>query len=185
MENSNQFPTSVLIGWILISLLTPFAVFFWTLVGNSATIGNLVYALLWAHIPAGANNSIPGTTIFGIDMQVNPESIFYGFHILDPLVLQWIPLFGIFNITFLIQVIRCTREKVSIRSTLITGILTLVIPLFQTITYWQQLITIDQYYYFGPIPIQLIIGLLIVKHYGPRPIDTPWAKSTTLEVSEE
>jgi hypothetical protein len=160
-------------------LLSPFAIFFWTIVGNFATVGNLVYALLWAFIPEGANNSIPGTTLFGIDLHVNPDSLFYGFHILDPMVLQWVPLFGICNVIFLIQVIRHIREKASFRSTLVAGVLTLVIPFFQTITYWRQLITIDSYYYFGPIPIQLIIGLLIVKIYGPKPIETPWDESTT------
>ncbi len=177
-ESPNHLPTPALIGWLLVSLFIPFAVFFWTIVGNSSTAGNLVYALLWAYIPEGANNSIPGTSIFGVSIPVDTNSIFYGFHIVDPMVLQWIPLFGIFNVIFIVQIIRYTREKSSFRSTLIVGLLTLAIPLFQTITYWQRLITIDQYYYFGPIPIQLIVGLLIMRFYGPKPIDRPWDEPT-------
>ena len=165
---------SILIMWILITLFAPFAIFFWMIVGNTAAIGDIVYAFLWAYIPEGASNDISGPSIFGIRLPIEPTSIFSGFHILDPLVLQWVPIFGMFNIFFAVQVVRHTQEKVSFRQVLIIGLLTLAFPLYQTIIYGSQILRYESYFYAGPIPIQLIIGLIIAKKYGPKPLEAPW-----------
>jgi len=168
------FPTSVFVIWILITLFVPFAVFYYVLAGNMASIGgNIIYALLWAYIPPSANWDLAGTSIFGIFLLIDPSSVFYGLHILNPLVLLWAPVNGFFNILFAVQVIRYIQDKTSMKKTIIAGVLTLVIPLYQTFLYLPYLLAIGLYF-IGPIPIQLVVGLLIARKYGPKPADAPW-----------
>ena len=167
-------PISVLFVWILITLFVPFAVFYYVLAGNMASMGpNIIYALLWAYIPS-ANLDIAGTSIFGIFLPIDPSSVFYGFHILNPLVLLWAPVNGFFNILFAVQVIRYIQDKTSMKKMLIAGVLTFTIPLYQAFLFLPHLLMIGHFYYIGPIPIQLIVGILIARKYSPKPMDAPW-----------
>ena len=140
-----------------------------------ATVGNnIIYSLLWAWIPLDANHDLAGTSVFGIFLPVSPENPLYGLHILNPLIMVWIPLFGFFNIVFTILVIRYMQGKTSLMKTLITGVLTLVIPLYQTFSFEPYLLSIGHPSYIGPLPIQLIIGLTLARKYRPQSIDKPW-----------
>jgi hypothetical protein len=173
-KKESLFTKSVLIGWILITLFTPFAVFYYVLAGNMASMGpNIIYALLWAYIPS-ANLDLAGTSIFGIFLPIDPSSVFYGFHILNPLVLLWAPVNGFFNILFAVQVIRYIQDKTSMKKTIIAGVLTFTIPLYQAFLFLPHLLMIGHPYYIGPIPIQLVVGLLIARKYGPKSVDAPW-----------
>ncbi len=148
--------------------------FYYALAGGMASIGgNMIYSVLWAYIPPSANWELAGTSIFGIFLPVDPSSVFYGLHILNPLILVWIPIFGFFNILFAVLVIRHIQGKTSMRKTIIAGLLTLAIPLYQTFLYLPYLLTIGPYF-IGPIPIQLIMGILIARKYSPKPVDVPW-----------
>ncbi|MCK5151523.1 MAG: hypothetical protein KAQ65_06775 [Candidatus Thorarchaeota archaeon] len=169
-------PKPILIIWILVTLFAPIAIFFWTIAGGMALIGGTVYSLLWVYTIGSTNFDFMGTSLFGIFLPVDPNNIFYGLHILNPLVMQWVPIFGIFNILFAVQIIRYTRGKASLRSSLILGILTLVMPLFQTVIYMPYILNYSYFPYTGPIPIQLALGLIIAKKYGPKPLDAPWAE---------
>ena len=168
-------PISVLFVWILITLFVPFAVFYYVLAGNMSSIGgNIIYALLWAWIPPSANLDLAGTSIFGIFLPVDPSSVFYGFHILNPLVLLWAPVNGFFNILFAVQVIRYIQNKTSMKKTIVAGLLTFAIPLYQIFLFAPHLMLIGDPVYIGPIPIQLIVGILIARKYSPKPVDVPW-----------
>ena len=136
--------------------------------------GNMIYSILWAYIPPGANWELAGTSIFGLFLPVDPSSVFYGLHILNPLILMWIPMYGFFNILFAVLVIRHIQNKTSMKKTIIAGLLTLAIPLYQTFLFLPYLLTIGPYY-IGPIPIQLIVGILIARKYSPKPVDAPWS----------
>lgn len=174
-KKSSLLPTSVFVTWILITLFAPFADFYYTIAGNMASMGhNIIYALLWAYMPYSANHDLGGTSIFGIILPVDPGSMFYGFHILNPLILLWIPVFGFSTILFGVQVIRYIQDKTSMRKTIIAGLLTFAIPLYQIYLFAPHLLLIGDPFYIGPIPIQLIVGILLVRKYGPKPLDKPW-----------
>jgi len=57
---------------------------------------------------------------------------------------------------------------------LIAGVLTFTIPLYQAFLFLPHLLMIGHLYYIGPMPIQLIVGILIARKYSPKPADVPW-----------
>jgi hypothetical protein len=175
---STTLPKSVVIVWILVTLLVPIGIYFWMIAGNMALIGGIVYSFLWLYTIGPANLDFDGTSIFGIYIPVDANSIFYGIHILNPLVLIWVPFFGLFNILFAIQVVRHTKGKASLKSTIVVGLLTLAMPLYQTTIYLPIVLRYSYFSYTGPIPIQLILGLCIIKKYSPKPIESPWEEET-------
>ncbi len=177
---SEILPKSVLVAWILVTLFVPTAIFFWLIAGNMALVGSTVYSLLWIYSLDVPNYDFMGTSIFGIFLPVDPSSVFFGVHILNPLILMWVPLYGGFNILFAVQVVRYVKGKASARSSILLGLLTLAMPLFEAVVYLPHVLAYDIYLpYLGPIPIQLIIGLIIMKKYAPKPLDTPWEGNST------
>ncbi len=171
----SPIPTSVLIAWILITLLVPFSVYFYIIAGSMSAFGySMPYALLWTYIPYGANLDLVGTSIFGLFLSVDPNSIFSGLHILNPLLMMWAPIFGGFNILFAVQVVRYTKGKSSLRKTIVASLLTLAIPLYQIIIFVPYMLSLGYLRIIGPIPIQLIVGLILVRRYGSKPLTSPW-----------
>jgi hypothetical protein len=81
---------------------------------------------------------------------------------------------GFFNILFAFQVIRYTREEAGRMSTLIAGCLTLVFPFLSLAMTLPYMIMNSYFVYIGPIPIQLIIGLLLMKMARRPEPTTPW-----------
>lgn len=102
-----------------------------------------------------------------------------GLHILNPSAMIMSLIFSIFNLIFAFQVIRFCKGKASKRSTLVSGVLTLVLPLLMA---WQAysmsviefMVGTGNFVYVGPIPIQLIVGLILMRFSGPWSIETPW-----------
>ena len=171
---SEVFPKYTLVVWILVTLFVPSAIFFWMVAGNMALIGGTVYSLAWVYTIGSTNYDFMGTSFLGIFLPVDSSSVVYGLHILNPLVLMWVPLFGIFNILFSVQVVRYVKGKASYRLSIILGLLTLAMPLYQTAIYLPYVLAYSYFPYTGPVPIQLIIGLLMMKKFGPKPLDAPW-----------
>lgn len=167
-------PRFVLVVWILVTLLVPIGIYFWMIAGRMSLIGCNIYSMLWLYTVSSTNRDFMGTSIFGVYLPVDSYSVVYGLHILNPLVLMWAPVFGIFNILFAVQVVRYTKGKATLRSTILVGLLTLAMPLFQTLIYLPDALKYWDIPYIGPIPIQLIVGLCIVKKYSPEPLETPW-----------
>jgi len=171
----SPLPTWVLITWILVTLFAPFADFYYTIAGNMATIGNtIIYALLWAYIPYDNNHDLGGASIFGMTLPYNPDSVLNGFHIMNPYILSWIPIFGFSTILFGVLLVRYIQGKTVLRKMIIAGLLAFAIPLYQLYLFVPHLLLIGRPFYIGPIPIQLIVGILIAKKYGPKPPDKPW-----------
>ena len=71
-------------------------------------------------------------------------------------------LLGVFNILFAFQIVQYAREEVGKTSVLIFGCLTLVMPLILLVVALPHMITYSQFVYIGPIPIQLLIGLVLM-----------------------
>ncbi|MHA1137585.1 MAG: hypothetical protein ACTSSE_13960 [Candidatus Thorarchaeota archaeon] len=175
----SPLPTWVLATWILVTLFAPFADFYYTITAVASTMGSpIIYALLWAYIPVNINPDIGGSSILGKILPVDPGNVFYGFHIFNPAVMAYVPVFGFFTILFAFQLIRYVQDKTPLRKTIIAGLLTLAIPLYQIYLFAPYLLMIGHLSFIGPIPIQLIVGILIAKKYGPKPPDKPWDEDT-------
>jgi hypothetical protein len=71
------------------------------------------------------------------------------------------------SILFAVMVLRCVRGKTSKRRALIAGIFSLIWPggMFLNLTY--QILTSGVLVYFGPLPIQFLMGYLILVYYAP------------------
>ncbi len=105
-----------------------------------------------------------------------------GFHILEPAVMLSTSLLCIFNILFAIQVVRFCKGDASKKSALLSGVLTLILPVlmaWQAYSWYLQeyIQQTENFVYVGPIPIQLIIGLLLIRFAGPWNVKGPWKDS--------
>lgn len=138
-----------------VTLLVPYAILFWFLMGTEAVGGVGIYAILWAIFPYHAHDNI---VLWILDSRV----IFGG------------AIFGIFNILFGAEVVRYCKGTTARKWLILSGILTLVIPLYQAIIFFPYLARTGHAQYIGPIPIQLVVGLFIAKRYAPKTSDTPW-----------
>ncbi|TFG32764.1 hypothetical protein EU528_02310 [Candidatus Thorarchaeota archaeon] len=112
------------------------------------------------------------TALFwGIFPPVAPAS---GFQILDD---YWLPgslSLGFFNIIFAFLVIRYIRGETSKRKTLVVGAMTIVVPLIAFFSALPLMISREVFAYIGPIPIQYVIGRLLMHFAGPKEVTTPW-----------
>ncbi len=172
-EKRKSLRTSVLIAWILITLFAPIAVYYYIIAGNIALMGGNVYAFLWALTPSH-DPVFRGASFLGILFPVDDTSIFYGIHILNPLIMSWVPVYGLFNILFAVQVVRFIQGKTSTNRAILAGLSTLILPLYEVLLFVPYLLSIGHLSFVGPIPIQLIVGLFIIWKYRPKPLDTPW-----------
>jgi hypothetical protein len=78
----------------------------------------------------------------------------------------YLPLVAPLSLLFVIQVFRCMTGKTPQNRAHYSGLLSLVFPgLFLTWTYIPFFL-IGQYGYAGPIPIQFIMGMVLVSKYG-------------------
>lgn len=102
-----------------------------------------------------------------------------GLHVLNPSAMILSLIFSIFNLIFAFQVLRFCKGEASKRSAFVSGLLTLVLPLLMA---WQAysmyviefMVGTGNFVYVGPIPIQLIVGLILMRFSGPWSIETPW-----------
>jgi hypothetical protein len=127
-----------------------------------------IIAVLWVYLPSYWDMN---TGAFGI--------MGGGLHILNPSATVLSLMFTIFNLIFAYQVIRFCKGETSKRSAIIPGVLSLVLPLLMA---WQGysmyviefMLGTGSFVYIGPIPIQLIVGLILMRLFGPWEIETPW-----------
>jgi len=135
---------------LLVTFIPPYTTF---LLGFSEhRVSVAVYALLWAINPPGA---------MGIQI-LNYWAFSMG-----------IPL-GVFNILFAIQVVRYSREETGKMSTLLAGCLTLFLPLTSLLVTLPFMVMNSYFVYIGPIPIQLITGLFLLKAARKPEPTQPW-----------
>ncbi len=141
--------------WIMViaTLITPFGVYFQSL--NDSTISVSVNAILWGTLP---EYNVSGSIIYDSYIIIG-RGLFY----------------GIFNIWFGFEVIRYFKDHTRKREAIIAGVLSIVYPLALAITSWQWISYSDTFVYIGPIPIQLVIGLLLMKYFGEAQLHEPWS----------
>jgi hypothetical protein len=136
----------------LATLVPPFMTVFSHLDGQSISVA--IVALIWAIFP--------------------PSSPTSGFQILDGNWLQGSLPLGFFNIVFAFQVIRFIRGKSSKVKTLAVGVMTIIIPMIAFFGMLPYMISRQIFVYVGPIPIQLVIGLFLMRFFAPEEPTTPW-----------
>lgn len=136
--------------WVMVitTLFAPFGVYFFSIRNSNITVS--VHAILWSIMPenSGLNE------IFIVVMRLS---------------------YGIFNIWFGFAVIRYFDDYTRKRTAIIAGVLSIVYPLVLAIISWPWIIQSETLVYMGPIPIQLIIGLLIMKYFGEPKLQEPWS----------
>ena len=136
----------------LATLIPPFLTIMSHIDGESISIA--ITGLLWAIFP--------------------PKSPTSGFQILDTHWLQGSLTLGFFNILFAFLVIGFIRGRSSRIKPLAAGAMTIVIPLLAFLRYLPYMILNEYFVYIGPIPIQLIIGLVLMRTLAPKEPTTPW-----------
>jgi hypothetical protein len=127
-----------------------------------------IIAVLWIYLPPYWDMNSGAFGVWG-----------GGLHILNPSATIITLILTIFNLIFAVQVIRFCKGEASKRSALVSGLLSLVLPLLMA---WQAysmyviefMLGTGLFVYVGPIPIQLIIGLVLMRFAGPWKIDTIW-----------
>ncbi|TFG97429.1 hypothetical protein E4H12_08600 [Candidatus Thorarchaeota archaeon] len=137
---------------VLATIVPPFMTIVFMVDGGVVSIA--ILALFWAIFPPAA-----------------PVS---GFQMLNINYFQGTLIFGFFNIVFAFQVIRFIRGKSGKIKTLAAGAMTIVVPLIAFIFAMRYMIMFQYFTYVGPIPIQFVIGLLLMHFVPPEEPTTPW-----------
>ena len=136
------------------TLFAPFGVYAFSVRNSILTVS--MHAVLWGIMPEQVGNT--GSILFDMYIIIG-RGLFY----------------GIFNIWFGIEVIRYfddyTRRRMAIRS----GILSLLYPFAMVIISLPWLLHSTTFEYLGPIPIQFIVGLLLMKYFGEHKPSEPWS----------
>ena len=136
------------------TLFAPFGVYAFSVRNSILTVS--MHAVLWGFMPEQVGNT--GSILFDMYIIIG-RGLFY----------------GIFNIWFGIEVIRYfddyTRRRMAIRS----GILSLLYPFAMVIISLPWLLHSTTFEYLGPIPIQFIVGLLLMKYFGEHKPSEPWS----------
>lgn len=129
-----------------------------------------VIALTWVYLPPEQD-----IIVFGLSSG--------GFHILNPGVILTTSIVWVFNALFALYVIKYYQGRTSRRTVLLTAVLSILLPLFNVIQALDILQRSELLVYIGPIPIQLVVGLLLVrqktldKDVSSEPVDSssePW-----------
>lgn len=146
---------------------------------NEYIMGVRVTALIWAmDISYWIINSQVGISITGFSI-LDP----------DPFWMLITLIYSAFDVVFAIQVVRFCRNQTSKRLALLAGVLTIVFPMIFN-PYGAYLGIQDMIdfimrsgllLYIGPLPIQLIIGLVIMRYAGPWKLTKPWQEEEDLE----
>ncbi len=142
--------------WIMgiTTLLAPFGVYPFSVHNDVLTVS--MHALLWGIMPeAFAYN---GSILFYMYVIIG-RGIFY----------------GIFNIWFGIEVIRYISDYSRRRMAITSGISSLIYPFAMVIISWPWLQYSTTLEYLGPIPIQFVVGLLLMKYFGEQKPLEAWS----------
>ncbi|MFW9843182.1 MAG: hypothetical protein ACFFEV_01270 [Candidatus Thorarchaeota archaeon] len=138
---------------VITTLVAPFGVYFFSLSNSSISVS--IHAILWGLMPEESGPS--GSFIFDLYIIIG-RGLFY----------------GLFNIWFGFEVIRYFNNYTRRRAVIISGILSIVYPFVLTVVAWPWIIQSESFVYLGPIPIQLIIGFLLMYFLHPEEPTDPW-----------
>jgi hypothetical protein len=138
---------------VIATLFAPYGVYFESL--SDSIISVSIHAILWGTLP---EYNVSGSIIYDSYIIIG-RGIFY----------------GIFNIWFGFEVIRYFKDYTRKRAAIVAGVLSIVYPLAWAIISWPWIIFSGTFVYIGPIPIQLVIGLLLMKYFGEPKIHEPWS----------
>lgn len=154
-SSGGSVPHEITVVLAISTLAVPYAVIPWTVNfthDSVMTVRGAVFAILWVILPW---DSYPS-----------------GFQLLSPTYVQLGVILGIFNILFGVQVHRFCRKRTSWNKVILSGALTLVIPFVFLAVFLSSLLAHPTY--IGPIPIQLLIGLIIAWLLKTPEEETPW-----------
>lgn len=136
------------------TLLAPFGVYAFSVRNSILTVS--LHAILWGIMPEDFVYN--GSILFDMYIIIG-RGVFY----------------GIFNIWFGIEVIRYFNDYTRRRMAILSGILSLIYPFAMVIISWPWLHTSTTFEYLGPIPIQFVVGLLLMKYFGEPKLREPWS----------
>ncbi|MDF1537399.1 MAG: hypothetical protein P1Q69_00640 [Candidatus Thorarchaeota archaeon] len=137
----------------VLTLVVPFGVFWQG--GSERGAETAIYSMIWV-----------------LRLQ-NGE--FYAVHAFDLAYTLTAATTGIFSILFAIQVVRCFKGEASRRLAYIIGVLTMLFPVALGVP--MMLYTLDMhsiFLYMGPVPIQLVVGIVLILKTEPVIISGPW-----------
>jgi hypothetical protein len=142
--------------WIMVitTLFAPFGVYFFSIRNSILTVS--LHAVLWGIMPGQSGNT---------------ESILHDMYIIIGRGL----FYGIFNIWFGIEVIRYFKDYTRKRMVILSGILSLVYPFVLAILALPWLLHSTTLEYLGPIPIQFVVGLVLMKYFREQIPLEPWS----------
>jgi len=152
--------TPVSVKWakwtmVFVTLFAPSGVYFFSLRNSNITVS--IHAILWGIMPEQSSSS--------------------GSIILDSYIIVGRGLVvGIFNIWFGFEVIRYFNDYTRKRTAVLAGVLSIAYPLVLAIISWPWIRYSESFVYMGPIPIQLFIGLLLMKYFGEHKLREPWSE---------
>ncbi len=140
------------VKWVMgiTTLFAPFGVYAFSLEDSIITVS--IHSLLWGIMPGGT-----GSLLFDSYLIVG-RGLFY----------------GIFNIWFGIAVIRYFKDNSRRTMVLISASLSMVFPIFLAVQSWPWLRYSATLVYLGPIPIQLITGLILMRVVRQSEPIQPW-----------
>jgi len=136
-----------------LTLVVPFGVFWQG--ARSGNVETAIYSMLWV-----------------LRLQ---HGEFYAFHVFDLAYSFTAVTTGIFSILFAIQVVRCFKGDASRKLVHILGILTMLFPVVLGVP--MMFTALERYevlLYMGPVPIQLAVGILLLRKTEPVMITSPW-----------
>ena len=156
-RNKDTKPLLISVLMAITTLFAPTGAYYWG-AGGSSTEGKqilvMIHAMIWAIMPRYAFNS--------------------GFQILTNEILAMGVFLNIFNIIFAVQVIRYCSGNTTRVKLILSGLATLIIPVFTLLTAIPMILETESIAYVGPIPIQLVVGLVIARIKGKPPVSEPF-----------
>ncbi len=149
-------PSDRLPKWIMAvtTLFAPFGVYAFSVRNDVLTVS--MHAMLWGIMP---------------DVFANHDSILYDMYS----IIGRGVFYGIFNIWFGIEIIRYFNDYTRRRMAILAGIISLIYPFAMVIISWPWLQHSTTFEYLGPIPIQFVVGLLLMKYFGEQKPLEPWS----------
>ena len=152
---------------IVTTLLAPSGVYFWSVQGIREEVRYIkvsIHAIVWGIMPEGASGA--------------------GFTILDSYVTIRGVFFGIFNILFCVEVIRFSRDYTRRKAALVSCAFSFLQPILWAIIALSFFFEYATFAYVGPIPIQQVIGLAIMKLSGAPEPKSPWSEQQTSNLND-
>jgi hypothetical protein len=144
---------------IVTTLVAPSGIYFWSVQGIHEDVRYIkvsIHAIIWGIMPEGAS----GAGITFLDPYVTARGIFY----------------GIFNIWFCIEVIRFSKDYTRRNAVFVSGAFSLLQPTIWAIYALSFFFQYAAFTYVGPIPIQQVVGFVLMKLSGAPEPKSPWSE---------